>query len=330
MGGHCAICWGQLTTADAIDAEEPSTSGSALPCSHAYHAGCLIRWMQHCLGQNRVPKCPMCQAKIEYQVRLHWPWCGEGLCIKGPGALEEDDGDTVGEDGLEEGEDFLFGDPNLQEMLEDMPDIPAEVIEGEGQVQRILGRQEVFDDDVDDNAHVDQLPGEEAVLIDGSEDDDHDLGSSFPGDRVLERATSTSDSEEWMVVGGNDPMHQEALEDSDCGCETDSRNPSSSEQIRSHRNSSNPTNGEAATCQVGPSQIRQESRGRFTLLRRNVHRQQLFGTGPTTGSDRPSYPMEHQMQSSTPEDGHVGAAECTRQNASKSSIAPSGRIGDSR
>lgn len=111
MGGNCAICWGALRLAPPN--EEPSTeikSGSALSCGHAYHTACLVQWLEQCVGLHRVPKCPMCQAQIEYQVVWRWPWIHNA---------EQDDVEWETEpredpEVTSDDEDFLFGDPQLQ------------------------------------------------------------------------------------------------------------------------------------------------------------------------------------------------------------------------
>lgn len=140
MGGNCAICWGPLKLPSSTEPESSETkAGSALQCGHAYHSACLVQWLEQCVGLQRVPKCPMCQAPIEYHVDWRWPWSRapsrEEIIweVDAPDAANPEDED----------DDFLFGDPYLQNILEEMPDIPAEVVEDAGHIQRIIGRQEL-------------------------------------------------------------------------------------------------------------------------------------------------------------------------------------------
>lgn len=73
MGGQCAICWGDMPVpgggggggegAPAAPPAEPAAAeggagpgsgpdgrGMALPCSHAFHRGCLQQWLHQCYG----------------------------------------------------------------------------------------------------------------------------------------------------------------------------------------------------------------------------------------------------------------------------------------
>ncbi|CAD7698420.1 unnamed protein product [Ostreobium quekettii] len=147
MGNNCAICWGTLKAA-AFNGALTKSAGSALPCGHAFHAACLTQWMDQCLVQQRAPKCPMCQSDIQYRVCVRWPWSQSPALpgTSGAGGANAqvrpvtDQGPQAEAEGGDE--DFLFGDPNLQGLLDDMPDILADVVEDEGHVQRILGRHE--------------------------------------------------------------------------------------------------------------------------------------------------------------------------------------------
>ncbi|RMZ56490.1 hypothetical protein APUTEX25_001337, partial [Auxenochlorella protothecoides] len=68
-----------LRTEEEVDSAESAArwaavDAMALPCGHAYHADCILQWLQQCFSQGRVPTCPMCQATIALRVRYHWPF----------------------------------------------------------------------------------------------------------------------------------------------------------------------------------------------------------------------------------------------------------------
>ncbi len=65
---------GQQEREEEEEDDEESGEGWALPCGHAYHHGCLVRWMAQCANTGAEPRCPMCQRPIELEVRWRWPW----------------------------------------------------------------------------------------------------------------------------------------------------------------------------------------------------------------------------------------------------------------
>lgn len=283
MGGQCAICWGTLVAADSADS---SSSASVLPCSHTYHTGCLIRWMEQCLSQDRVPKCPMCQVKIEYQTCLQWPWSRKGQNVGSARAQGEEDGDAVAEEGMNGGEDFLFGDPNLQELLEDMPDIPAEVFDGEGHVHRILGREEIGNEIGYGIGEIDGMEREEVFPVDGSETCENDLDDRFSINDNPESLTPSC-SDDWIALDDDDEdddyLVQENIStsgDREYGCEADSRTqPSALDSTDAQQSSLNQSDSEALSY----TQTWRHSCGRLASSRPNVDWNDPSAGGLTSG-----------------------------------------------
>lgn len=111
MGGNCAICWGALRLTNPSEPESAENkAGSTLQCGHAYHTACLVQWLEQCVGLQRIPKCPMCQAPIEYRTDWRWPW--KRSPHRQANVWEADPPEAV--DIEDEEDDFLFGDPHLQ------------------------------------------------------------------------------------------------------------------------------------------------------------------------------------------------------------------------
>eukprot|EP00210_Caulerpa_lentillifera_P006184 g5908.t1 len=147
MGGICSICWGPLELPD--DTQDEKLKGISLHCRHAYHRSCLVQWTEQCNAQGRKPICPMCQQPLEHKVMWRLPWSRRHVGELGTSVREEIPQIRP----VVEDDDFLFGDPQLQNMLEEMPDIQVNVVEGPGQVQLIIDRQELRH-----NAHAARVP----------------------------------------------------------------------------------------------------------------------------------------------------------------------------
>ena len=86
---ECAICFDPLSTSPNSPfnslsnspfnspSNSPSSSASSeashieqiyykLPCGHAFHLTCMMRWFDIQMAEHRVPDCPICRRKLDY------------------------------------------------------------------------------------------------------------------------------------------------------------------------------------------------------------------------------------------------------------------------
>jgi len=61
-GGCCAICQDDVAKRESRDEDEVEVG--RLPCSHEFHADCLVRWVIKCHAGGGFPSCPLCRCAL--------------------------------------------------------------------------------------------------------------------------------------------------------------------------------------------------------------------------------------------------------------------------